>query len=238
MLKKTYGLLNILCIITLLFITKVNGQSSFFRKGNEQLRKIYKYGFTITKTNGRIRPTTREVIQYISQAKNDTTQFQSSDGRIISLLPVEDSFKTPLPSNICDTFRVISISVKKNNYYVLGNRLRKTKMLMYDVKQDFVKDSDTKYIRIIDFQHISHHKLKTGNIYLLTLIPFLKNDCCSPNYVISENDTVYSLRQSREFSAHIINDVLVPYFNFKNYNYMEIQGTAVPIRKRIHKGAK
>ena len=168
----------------------------------------------------------KAVIQFILEASKDTTLYSSNNGKILSFLPLaENKDASILPDTICGTFTITSIIKKNNNYIVKNNKLFKTTMFIVDVSNnDSIGNQNIQYIRILIFQHSYPKKfpiLKTRHQYKFTLKPFFHNNCC--DYIVSDDGIiVVPLRQSRSRNTYIINGVLVPYFNFYNYNIVEI----------------
>ena len=231
----------ILFLIILLFFCfyTVFGQGVLFRTGGKnKVPNQYKYGFYVRNKKGVIQPQKKDVIAFIQHTKLDTAMYVSENGKIISFFPIEDSSNTNDLQSIQGSFKVVYAEVKKDNYYVRGNHLKKTKLYVYDVEQVGSEKTSFKYIRILIFQHEFGNnlkKLKLGHNYNLTLTPFLQMDCCSPNPIVRDGDTIYRTRQSRGLYTYIIKGVLVPFFNFHDYNIVEITWISQEDKKRPKK---
>lgn len=220
----------ILFLIILVFscCCTVFGQETLFRaSGKNKIPNQYKYGFYVTNGKGVIHTQKKDVVDFIQGAKLDTGMYVTANNKIISFYPIENSANTNVLRNIRGIFKVVNVEVKKDNYYVKGDYLKKTKLYMYDVEQECPEESTFKYIRIIVFQHEfgnNVRKMKLGYSYNLGLSPLLQTDCCSP--AVINGDTIYRLRQSRALYTYIIKGVLVPRFSFGDYNIVEISEVA------------
>lgn len=204
----------------------VSGQGVLYRTGGKnKVPNQYKYGFYVRNDKGVICTQKKDVIDFIQHAKLDTGMYVTANNKIVSFYPIENSTDTNVLRSIQGYFKVLNVEVKKNNYYVKDNHLKKTKLYIYDVEQENYESSTYKYIRILVFQHEFGNnmgRMKLGHSYILHLSPFLQTDCCNPNPVMRDGDVIYNLRQSRGLYTYIIKDVLVPHFNFKDYNIVEI----------------
>jgi len=215
-------------ILTIFCCNTVCGQGCYFRNGGKsKVPDKHKYGFCIREENGTLKPRKKDVINIIQNAKKDTGMYVTANKKILSYFPIEDSTNANAIQCVQGIFKVVNIEKKNDNYYVKDNHLKKTTLFMYDIEQDCPKQSSLKYIRILVFQHEFGDylkKMKKGHYYYLTLTPFLQKDCCSPTVI--NGDTTYRLRQSRGLYTYIIKGVLVPYFSFGDYNFVEISEIA------------
>lgn len=202
----------------------VLGQGVLFRAGGKnKVPNQYKYGFYVRNGKGVVHTQEKDVVDFIQHAKLDTGMYVTANNKIISFYPIEDSANTNVLRDIQGIFKVVNVEVKKDNYYVKGDHLKKTKLYMYDIEQEYPEESIFKYIRIIVFKHEfgnNVRKMKLGYSYNLGLSPLLQTDCCSPTVI--NGDTIYRLRQSRGLYTYIIKGVLVPHFSFGDYNIVEI----------------
>ena len=210
---KTLKLL--LCMNTLVvFCMHTACAQNIIRAGSKnKTTNQYKYGFNVRDIKGEIRTRKRDVVWFIQNAPQDTALYKTSDNKIVSFFPIEDSTHSNIPQCIQDTFKVINVEEKKDNFFVKNNRLKREKIFLYDVEPLNVKKSTVKYIRILVLQHekvVKSKSLKLGKYYHLVLTPLLTKDCCNPNFTVKGTDTTYMLRQSRSLYTYIIKGVLIP----------------------------
>lgn len=215
-------------ISSLLCFFSVFGQQP--RNGmNANSHQRAQYGIIFCAEDGtylKQKATKHAVAHFILEACSDTSLYSSDNGKIFSFLPLEENEDSSnLPDTLCGIYEITNIMKKSNNFIVQNNKLRKTTMLIIDVANtDSMENQKIKYIRILVFRHLYSKgapRLKTAHQYKFTLTPFFHNNCCDE--IVNDNGAiVYPLRQSRSRHTYLINGVLVPYFNFNDYNIVEI----------------
>lgn len=206
-----------LIIIYVLVINSCNiayGQEYHFRHGGKnKVPYKHKYGFCIRKEKNTLKPRKKDVVNFIQNAYADTTLYVNVNHNIISFFPLEDTSNLNVIKNFQGVYKVVNVEVKKDNYYVKNNHLKKIKLFMYDVEPVCAEEYALDYVRILVFQHKfknSTEIMKKGRYYKISLKPFMQANCCTK--INNSGDTIYRLRQSRGLYTYIINGVLVPYF--------------------------